>query len=324
MRAGATPGTLHAVRRVAPSLALALALGCTARPEAPRSAGPEVGGVEVRIEALRLPDDDALTGSSGVARRSLGVVWMAPERTGALVELNLRGNTLTPKRRWPIEGLPEGTDVEALAFVPGSPRSVLLGTEARGSRSQDPILVADIDARGVEVRGALVFDYAPFGVVARNNQGIEGLCAVDGFAIAASEAVLEEGDRRFACVGRFTLPEGAMKPYRVGLASARGKISALTCRRDEARVVVHAIERHFGTMRLVRFTLGEESEVSAELVSDLAPALGPEPPNIEGLTWIDAERLLLVSDNHYRVKTGPTRAFIVDLGAASQGAQPAP
>ena len=266
-----------------------------------------------RVTPVRLGDSEALIGTSGLDVRGGSEVWLAPERTGHLVTLALEGAALMQTRRRPIDGIPKGADVEALALVPGAETRVLLGTEAKGSRAQDPILVATVEEERVHVTGALVFDYAPFGVVAANNQGIEGLCAGEGFAVAASEAIVEAAGRRFACVGRFDLPNGMMRPYRVGLASQRGKLSALTCRAHEDGVEVHAIERHFGTMRLVRFVLGTEPEVSAALVTDLAPALGPEPPNVEGLAWLDDTRLLLVSDNHYRVKTGPTLAFIVEL-----------
>ncbi|MEO1227594.1 MAG: esterase-like activity of phytase family protein [Myxococcota bacterium] len=294
-----------------PLLAL-VATGCPAQ-----SSGPPPNETALhpgaRVTPVRLADSDALTGTSGLDLRGPGEVWMAPERTGHLVALTLKGASLTQVRDRRIDGIPEGADVEALAFVPGTEGRVLLGTEAKGARAQDPILVATLEEERVHVTGALVFDYAPFGVVAEDNQGIEGLCAGEGFAVAASEAIVETSGRRFACVGRFDLPDGAMNPYRVRLASRRGKLSALTCRARDEGIEVFAIERHFGTMRLVRFLLGPEPDVSAELVKDLAPALGPEPPNVEGLAWLDDARLLLVTDNHYRVKTGPTRAFIVEL-----------
>lgn len=316
---GSEPRAAAARAHRTASLALLLALAC--RSPAPKSAPEVPEAPNPVVRAIPWADDDRLLGTSGIALHPDGTVWVVPERTGTLVAQTLGPDGLGPPQVLQLRGIADGTDVEALAFVPGRPDLVLLGTEARGARREDPVLVARLGLDRAEVIGALVFDYGPFGIEASDNQGIEGLCAVEGFAVAASEAVHVANGQRFATVGRFTLTSsatevGTMQPFRVALHSEKGKLSGLTCRDRAGRIEVSAIERHFGTMRLVRFTLprtGEQlMEVETTLVADLAPALGPKPPNVEGLTWVGEASLLLVTDNHYGRKTGPVLAFSVE------------
>jgi hypothetical protein len=270
--------------------------------------------------ALPLRDAPALIGLSGLAMRAPGEVWVAPERSGALVALGWTDEGFGSAREVPLEGVPSGVDVEAIAFVDGS--HALLGTEARGPRTEDPVYGVELRDEAAVVTGALVFDYGAFGVEAEDNRGLEGACAVPGAAVVASEAVVTSTAGRHALVGVFPLDGGEtaprLVPHRIGLRSRQGKLSALACRATEEGIEVHAIERHYGTMRLVRFVLGPRpSTVEAKLVTDLAPALGQEAPNLEGLGWVGPAALAAVSDNHYGEKTGPPRAFRIDLGDAA-------
>lgn len=226
----------------------------------------------------------------------------------------------------PLVGVPEGTDVEGVALADAD--HLYLATEARGSRDGDPIYVARLESERVVVEDQLMFTYAPFGQNGGDNEGLEGVCSGSGWLVAASEAVAAEDEERWALVGVWDGPR--MKPIRVQLTSQKGKLSGLACRATAEQIEVHAIERHFGTMRVVRFVLprtvpqpvesmdskGDHAnplDVRAEVVKDLASDLGPKPPNLEALTWVGPTTLLALSDNHYGERTGPTRAYRIDI-----------
>lgn len=331
------PGRAHLwsapVRLLGSSLVFfALVLGCPSRDSPPE---PELDEA-ARLETLAWADHEALVGVSGAALRGRSELLLAPERTGQLLVVPVTSEGLGPPRAVPIEGAPTGADIEAIAVFDAE--HVLLGTESQAERSTDPILLTRLGEEKAVVLRAIPFDYGRFGLRASRNQGIEGLCAVGGVVVAASEAVDTQDGRRLALVGTLRVDrEAELVPHRVALRSSSGKLSALACRARRGAIEVHAIERHFGIARLVRFELpldpwssaptGEALE--AALVRDLAPllsgsgdsevasalGLGPTsgPPNIEGLTWIGAGALLAITDNHYGRRTGPTRAFRVHL-----------
>lgn len=298
-------------------LALAIfATGCTRSVAVSRSQTPL--DPWVRVETLFLADSPALIGVSGATTRADGTIWLAPERTGQLVVFPGGARLLEgPPRLISVVGIPQGADVEAIAFW--RTHELLVGTEAKGRRREDAILRLKLNDGRAEVWGALVFDYGPFGIEAKGNQGIDGLCAGPDYAVAASEVVMTSEGQRFALVALFKLPDGSSSSHQVELRSKKGKLSALACRRGVAHldaIEVFAIERHFGVMRLVRFTLPRaesKGAIASHLVTDLAPHLGPEPPNIEGLTWLSEDVLIAVNDNHYGKKTGPALAFRIQL-----------
>ena len=316
---------------------------------------PRIAPFPDAVTPIALKDAASLLGVSGLDLQGTDA-WLAPERTGALVRLRLGRERLSEARIFAVKGAPPGLDIEALAFLPQRPGHVALGTEARGDRNTDAILIAVVDpgAGRVHVVDRLAFSYRSFGIRAADNRGIEGLCAVDDILVAASEMVVRRAGQRWACVTRFTLePDGKLRDRRalwVRLSSREGKLSALACRRRAGSLEAYAVERHFGVTRLVRFVVPEGSaddrttplEVTADVVIDLAPHLGPKAPNLEGLAWICPcatnpraqptggftpppsveDRLLAVSDNDYGSKTGPVRAFTIALARRTHALPP--
>ncbi|MBX2810317.1 MAG: esterase-like activity of phytase family protein [Myxococcales bacterium] len=269
------------------------------------------------------PNDPELTGVSGVSVRTQREIWIAPERTGNLVRVTNDNDTWGKFTPFPIVGLPsvpqtEGRkyppDVESLAFL--NKQQVLLGTEARSIRDQDPIYIARIRDKDVVVEDQLMFDYKTFKTQARINQGIEGLCVVENTVVAASEMVDTRHGQREALIGVISLDTREFYPHRVLLRSTTGKLSAISCRSDNERIVVHGIERHFGVIRLVRFSLpkrGLGETVPAVLVHDLAAHFNGESHNFEGLSWVSKDTLLSVTDNFYGRRTGSTLAYLIHL-----------
>ncbi len=298
-------------------LLLCVLSGCTARPnpEAPSPKAERPLAPNARLKAVAWSDNPSLLGISGADRRHDGRLWFAPERTGQLVSADWRGSDgIGPPTALPIEGMPHGLDLEALAFL--GPNELLLGTEGRGERDEDLLLRARVEPAKVVVTGTLAFPYRLFRVRALDNRGVEGLCAAGDRVIAASETVVEREGERFAPVLVFGPDSGVVVPIEVKLTSKKGKISALACRAGPSGVEVHAIERHYGVMRLVRFVVPvgrAPASLAAELVVDIAQKLEDTPPNLEGLVWVGENALLAVSDNHYGRKTGPPRAFLIEL-----------
>ena len=274
-----------------------------------------------RVVASDWEDDPSLVGISGAALRGEDEVWVVPERTGTLVSLRVSEGHVSALRSLPISNWPSGTDAESIAFLDRN--HVVVGTETQAERDADPLFVVRIDRQRADIESAMVFDYRRFSHRAPSNRGIEGICSESGWVIAAAEAVETRDGHRYARLGVFRHPSRHLEPFRVRLASSEGKLSALACRSHDSGIEVYAIERHYGIMRLVRFVLsrrGSKAPVDAELVVDLAPRLGPEPPNIEGLTWLRPGVLWAVADNHHGSRTGPNLGFEIHLPApAPQG-----
>ncbi len=273
-----------------PLIALVALVGCTSRP-------PPYAAVTVDV------GDRA--GLSDLAWGPAGALFAVPERDPALVRIDPASGAV---ERLPLRGVPDGLDLEALAW---DGAVWWFGTERNAARRADLVLRAD-PSTGV-VRRASELDWvALFGVEPKANQGIEGLCALEGVLIALGEPVDERGGR-FGLVARRGVTSG-WTPYRVPLSSASGKLSAASCRVRGEVVEVTAIERHYEVSRLVRFDVplaGEPGELApAAVVVDLGAAWGGRTPNLEGLAlrpggaWIVADAS----------GGGPTRLYDVPLG----------
>ena len=271
-----------------------------------------------RFERIEWKDDPELLGVSGATTRKPGEIWVAPERTRKIVTISMEGTKLGPPHTRDLVGLKRGQDVESITFLDNN--HLLLGTESRGQRTEDPIYVARIDEKSVTIERSLTFDYTIFDMKASNNQGVEGLCSAGQFAVAASEVVQKKDSKRVALVGVFTFPDAKFAPHRIELTTDQGKLSALACHIVEGQLVVFAIERHFGIMRLVRFTLntkGTPEEGKAVLVRNLSPDLKNNPLNFEGIAWVSPNKLLIVTDNFYRRKMGGPAAYTLELAPST-------
>lgn len=304
-----TPWAMYPRRVLLALLGLLLLSGC------PRK-GPDrpavVQGPGYRAVTLHDPE---LLGVSGLAVEGEDLLVVTEHQQRFLRLSPTPDGAYRVAANKPVLGVKEARDLEAIARL--GPGRYAIGTETDGRRKKDRVhfLVESEDAltstRSVSLRSKKLF-----GLRIKDNQGIEGLCAADGYLVAGLETVkVDESGGRFAPVA--VLPPGGelFAPAWVRLLTPTGKLSSLSCRRAEDDLEVLGIERHFGVMRVIRFRLplrptGEV--VEAELYADLEAAyrtLGE--PNFEGLERLEGGRLVLVSDNDHGGRTGPTVILVV-------------
>ncbi|MBX3269318.1 MAG: esterase-like activity of phytase family protein [Sandaracinaceae bacterium] len=242
----------------------------------------------------------AVDGLSGLAIDGRGVPIAVAERGTALVALEASPRTIA------LEGVPSGLDTESIAWLGGA--RFALGTESMDTRRDgDPIFVVEVEGARARVVDRIELPYAVLGVTAEENRGIEGLCFVPGpdVLVAAMENVVVERGARHAPLG-VRRGGGAWARALVALSSETGKLSALSCRANDAAIEVFAIERHYGVMRVLSFELPStpDARVTPRVALDLAGLLDGDP-NLEGLA-LEGETLLLVTDNHHGRRTGPS------------------
>lgn len=212
----------------------------------------------------------AARGASDLAFDPAGRGWLVTERAHTLVPID--GGAA-----WPLRGVPEGIDLEGLAFT--SSTTILLATERHGPRSQDVLLEARLEAGQAVVVGQRVVDYAALGLEVAMNAGLEGVCAAGGHVVAAVETPQVAGGPRRAALwvdGRVvTLP----------LSTRTGKLSAVACRAlDDAGLELWLIERHYGVSVVLTATLTPGDTTLAPAVwTNLGASFEGPIPNLEGL-----------------------------------------
>lgn len=241
-----------------------------------------------------------------------GLTWLPEGRLLAVSERAAKVVLLDPARRRPaevrpVEGVPEGLDLESITSLGGD--RVALGTESQDARRRsDLVLLGTLGPDGVRVDQAMELAWAPFGIQPEANHGLEAVCAAGGTLVAIGEEVGSADGRRYAPVWLRALSGGPVRTARLLLSSDEGKPSGVSCRIGPDRALqLTAVERHFSTIRLVEWTIPEAgAEPRAPTsVLDLAPALGADPPNPEGVALDPAGGVWLVSDNDYGGVSGP-------------------
>lgn len=258
------------------------------------------------IETSVLASD--VNGLSGLTATSRGLLAVA-ERDPVMVELRWDGSALTSVGDLiPIEadGVSiEGVDLEALAaFQRDGHEWLAIGTEThRGPTREGVIFFATREAERVHVTESLILPYAMWSIEAETNKGIEGLCAVDGFLLAAVETVKSDARGRLAPFAVRDLKNARWSPFWLALSSEDGKISSLDCWLDEAGAIqVIAIERHYGVSRLLGFNAPTHHAESSppllqpRVVTDLGANMA-KLPNLEGIVRLKAREFLLIGDN---------------------------
>ena len=279
------------------ALTLLACVGCEKKKPEPSGPG--------RIVAL----DTEVAGLSGLTQDEHGAFWAAAERGDSVLRIDPATMGIT---HYPVVGLSEGVDLEALTWVDGT--RFVLGTETQESgRSRDLILDGRIEGQAFKVTPIGHLDYVYWQTSARNNHGIEGACQTKGVLVFATELALEERGRRWAPLGVFDPATQSWTAHRVALSTDDGKLAALDCRDLGGSIEALAVERHYGVARLVRFSVprGEGQWIEPRVVADLSKLVAPMP-NFEGLVWREDGSAVLVTDNQYRSRaTGPSRLYFI-------------
>lgn len=264
-------------------------------------------GIDARV--LPVPNVDGL---SGLTSDDRGRLWAIPERARFLLVLRDERAELSTI---PLVGVDPDLDTESIAWLGGS--RFALGTEAaRDARRVHAILVAEVRGAEAKVTSTLHLELAEAGLEPEENQGIEGLCFAGGWLVAAFETARDDATGRTGILALRRWPEERSFRYLpVALTSTKGKLAALDCAFEEGRLVLHAIERHFETMRILRFELSPDAPSSERItpivVRDLA-ALVEGTPNPEGLV-VRGRHAFVVIDNHYGRRRGPNELLRITL-----------
>jgi hypothetical protein len=258
-------------------------------------------------------------GLSGVARDAGGVFWAVSEERRELHALDARWDG-TSRRRLPISGVAAELELESAAFL-GDGRFAI-GTETEAERDSDAILVVGVEADRAVVTATWTLPWrALHGAPVPPNRGVEGLCAGNGWVVAALEATDDSGSARIARMARARhrgVEIGEWEPLRLRLTSTTGKISALECGDGgNGRLVAHAVERHYGVTRILRFEVPAEGTpggeaIVPEVVFDVSAA-APGLPNVEGIA-LDGARVLLLSDHDPDDAEGSTELLHLVVG----------
>jgi hypothetical protein len=270
------------------------------------TAGPPISGVQYNAELSHrnlLDHPDAL-GISGSCMNH-GEVWLVGERNARLLRVS-KDNQLTSI---PIEGLPEGLDMEGLACKDGR---FYLSTESQDSdRDSDVVLIVEVQGATAMVIETLVMQY-PDGLKAGVNQGLEGLCIAGDWLVAAAEIVrTDSSGRRQAPFLRQRLGDSSAFLHWVNLTTSSGKISGIDCRLRGDAIEVFAIERHYEVSRILHFELGDGPSQS-DTILELAH-LVRESENFESIVVDDRGEIRLSNDNQYKTITGPTEETVLEI-----------
>lgn len=250
-------------------------------------------------------DTAGVHGLSGLAVDADGTLWTVAERGAAAFAITLDGARATAVR-YPIEGVPDGEDLEAVAMAPGG---LWVGTEGR-ERGVARVFALVRDGARLVVTGAPI-ELRPdeVGVEVGANHGTEGVCAVGDVVAIALETAGQDARGRWAPVVVIDRARGTRVVHRVRLSSATGKLSALDCWREGETLRAMAIERHFEVTRVLRFTLDAAVEITPMVALDLGPELRGTL-NLEGLARLPDGRVVAVVDNQYRTITGPDELLV--------------
>jgi hypothetical protein len=247
---------------------------------------------------------DTADGLSGLSVAADGALWTVAERARTAYRIVLDGDAVGSIEPIVIEGIPDELDLESIEAA--SDRVFLLGTEGNGTAAAQ-VWIADRTGDRLVAR-ATPTAIDPATHVIDPNHGVEGICGTERTGAVALETVIDEGGRRLGQVD--LLRDGVVTVQRVVMTSKTGKISGIDCEIAADRVEVLAIERHFETTRIIRFTLrGEAEPVAAELVRDLAELA--KGRNFEGLARLSDGRIALVTDNQWKTIEGPSQLVIL-------------
>ena len=281
-------------------MALLASFGCKKKETAPAQKSAEVpADAPTKPRVVELTTE--VPGLSGLTRDEHGALWAPAERpprdkpyTVLRIDPETYGIT-----EYTVEGVPARTDLESIAWVDGT--RFVLGTEtARGGRSQDVILEGSLRGDKLVVSPIGQLEYALWGLTATSNDGIEGLCHVDGMLALATELSAKEQGRRWAPLATYDPNTQTWTAHWVALSSKDGVLAGMDCRSRGESIEVLAVERNIGARRLLRFLVPRGS-VSERIEPVAVTRLGDERtgPNFEGLVWMSDGSAILGNDNQF-------------------------
>jgi len=291
--------------RLALSLVLSLALHChTPKVRTQARAAPALGSALLKGKikertTFQNPDAVGISGScfDGASR------WFVTERKSHLLKQGLSGLT-----SYPIDGLPQGYDLEGLACKNGL---FYVSTETEvPNRIEDFIFVLIIEKDRARVIETLAMQY-PDPMRAGVNQGLEGLCIAGNWLIASGEIIrtTASGVRKAPILMQKLGSSDTFLRW-VNLTSTTGKLSGLDCRASAGVIEVFAVERHYEVARVIQFELGTSDSKVKTLLS-LEDSIG-ETENFEGILVGEKGEVWLVNDNQYNTITGPSQETLLE------------
>lgn len=262
--------------------------------------------VVIRTEAV---------GLSGLAQAPDGKLWVVPERQRLLIPVLATGQV---EPAVPLNGIPEGVDTEAMAWLDRG--RVALGLEStsqglvmiQGVRCDVAIMAWNEKDRAFDLAQCLALPMKRWDLTPRPNRGVEGLCSAGDLLAASLETVLDRDGVRAAPLGVYDLKRGTWQAHALALSSSaaqKGKISALHC--DLAAAPAEglrllSVERHFDVRRLVSYAVpprATQPPLLPTVVADLA-VMGIKGDNPEGLVRMKSGRWAVINDNHYGRQMG--------------------
>lgn len=233
-------------------------------------------------------------------------LWTVPENQRALVQLR------DPAQLYSIRGIEPDLELEGIAWMGDARVAVATESDTEG-RESDKIYVLERHNGAFDAVSQLVFDYEHWGVQCPANVGLEAICATDSYLSVAAEVVFERASDRVAPLARYDFSARRWQPSELVLTSARGKISAMACRREGESLVYVGIERDFGITRVLTWTepiATPSTQVRPRVVHDLSEL----NINLEGVAFLSARRIAIISDNQYHQHhDAPAQLLELDL-----------
>lgn len=254
---------------------------------------------------------DTAPGLSGLAIDDDGALWTVAERDAKAYLIRLDAALVPTLQEFAVEGIPEGTDLEGVAWL-GKGR-LAFGTEGRDD-GLATILIAEERGPKLRVIETIKLPEVQLGLHVASNHGAEGICGTGQTIVAAIEETGIEGGKRWAPIVR--LDRGAItRVHKLWLTTETGKLSGLDCQiAADGSIHAIAIERHFEVTRLLSFALpAGDGDITPSVALDLGPVLNGKL-NLEGIAWTP-QGVVAVIDNQYGGITGPSELLVFKPGA---------
>ena len=255
---------------------------------------------------------DTAPGLSGLAADDSGGIWTVSERRERAYRITLDAANTPSLEEIPIENTPDDFDLEGIAWLGGD--RFAFGTEGKKGGIAT-VLSAERRGATIAITGAIDLPQDRLGIRMRANHGAEGVCGSRETVIAAIEGAGVADGKRFAPVVR--IESGAIvRTHRVWLTTKTGKLSALDCSvAPDGTADVIAIERHFAETKILRFVVPPSAgDIVADVALDLGPVLRGQL-NLEGIARMSDGRIVVVTDNHWKIIQGETRLLVFEPAA---------